>query len=50
MPKIVSYQNWFVKDEYLMANIDVYRSLLPSDRIIGWDTKLTHIRIEMQLL
>ena len=39
MPKIVIYQTttpvWFVKNEYLMAKIDVYRSLLPSDRVIG---------------
>ena len=41
MPKIVSYQItpaspvWFVKNEYLMAKINVYRSLLPSERVIG---------------
>ena len=44
MPKIVVYQTapvWFVKNEYFMAKIDVYRSLLPSDRVIGWDMKMT---------
>ena len=44
MPKIVIYQTtpfWFVKKEYLMAKIDVYHSLLSSDRVIGWDMKLT---------
>ena len=30
-----------MKKEYLMAKIDVYHSLLPSDRVIGWDMKLT---------
>ena len=38
MPKIVVYQTasvWFVKNEYFMAKIDVCRSLLPSDRVIG---------------
>ena len=43
MPKIVVYQTapvWFVKNEYFMAKIDVYRSLLPSDRVIGWDMKM----------
>ena len=42
MPKIVISQTtpvWFVKNEYLMAKIDVYRSLLPSDRVIGLDMK-----------
>ena len=40
MPKIVVYQTapvWFVKNEYFMAKIDVCRSLLHSDRVIGWD-------------
>ena len=32
---------WFVINEYLMAIINVYRSLLPSDRVIGWDMKMT---------
>ena len=38
MPKIVVYQTapvWFVKNEYFMVKIDVCRSLLPSDRVIG---------------
>ena len=38
MPKIVVYQTTpvcFVKNEYFMAKIDVCRSLLPSDRVIG---------------
>ena len=54
MPQIVIYQTtpvWFVKNEYFMAKIDVYRSLLPSDRVIGWETwKWRHIRIQMQVL
>ena len=29
-----------MKNEYLMAKIDVYCSLLPSDRVIGWDMKM----------
>ena len=44
MPKIVVYQTapvLFVKNEYFMAKIDVCRSLLPSDRVIGWDIKMT---------
>ena len=44
MPKIVVYQTasvWFVKNEYFMAKIDVCRSLLPSDRVIGRDIKMT---------
>ena len=44
MPKIVIYQTkplWFVKNKYFMAKIDVYRSLLPSDCVIGWDMKMT---------
>ena len=44
MPKIVVYQTasvWFVKNEYFMAKIDVCRSLLPSDRVIWWDIKMT---------
>ena len=44
MPKIVFYQTasvWFVKNDYFMAKIDVCRSLLPSDRVIGWDIKMT---------
>ena len=44
MPKIVIDQTTpvcFMKNEYLMAKIDVYRSLLPSDRVIGWDIKMT---------
>ena len=44
MPKIVVYQTasvWFVKNEYFMAKIDVCRSLLPSDRVIGRDIKIT---------
>ena len=43
MPKIVIYQTtpvWFVNNEYFMAKIDVYRSLLPSDHVIGWDRKV----------
>ena len=43
MPKIVVYQTapvWFVKNECFMAKIDVYRSLLASDRVIGWDIKI----------
>ena len=36
-----NYSVWFVKNEYLMAKINVYRSLLPSDRVIGWDMKMT---------
>ena len=43
MPEIVVYQTesvWFVKNEYFMAKIDVCRSLLPSDRVIGWDIKM----------
>ena len=42
MSKIVGYQTtpvWFVKNEYLMAKIDGYRSLLPSDHVIGLDIK-----------
>ena len=38
MYKIVVYQTapvWFVKNECFMAKIDVYRSLLASDRVIG---------------
>ena len=38
MPKIIVYQTalvWFVKNEYFMAKIDVCRSLLPSNRVIG---------------
>ena len=39
MPKIIIYQTttpvWFVKNEYLMAKIDAYQSLLPSGRMIG---------------
>ena len=38
MPKIVVYQTasvWFVKNECFMTKIDVYRSLLASDRVIG---------------
>ena len=44
MPKIVVYQTapvWFVKNECFIAKIDVYRSLLASDRVIGWDIKMT---------
>ena len=44
MHKIVVYHTaplWFVKNEYFMAKIDVCRSLLPSDRVIGWDIKIT---------
>ena len=44
MPKILVYQTapvWFVKNEYFMAKIDVCRSLLPSDRVIGWDIEMT---------
>ena len=44
MPKIVVYQTapvWFVKNECFMAKIDVYCSLLASDRVIGWDIKMT---------
>ena len=44
MPKIVVYQTapvWFVKNEYFMAKIDVCRSFLSSDRVIGWDIKMT---------
>ena len=44
MPKIVVYQTapvWFVKNECFMAKIDVYRSLLASDRVIGWVIKMT---------
>ena len=44
MPKIVVYQTasvWFVKNEYFMVKIDVCLSLLPSDRVIGWDIKMT---------
>ena len=44
MPKIVVYQTapvWLVKNECFMAKIDVYRSLLASDRVIGWDIKMT---------
>ena len=44
MPKIVVYQTapvWFVKNEYFMAKIDVCRSLLPSNRVIGWDIEMT---------
>ena len=35
-----------------MGKIDVYRSLLPSDRVIGWDMKMMsrYIRIQMQVL
>ena len=43
MPKTVTYQTkpvWFVKNEYLIARIDVYRSLLPSDDVIAWDIKM----------
>ena len=44
MPKILVYQTpqfglW--KNEYLMAKINVYHSLLPSDHVIGWDMKMT---------
>ena len=38
MPKIVVYQTapvWFVKNECFMVKIEVYRNLLPSDRVIG---------------
>ena len=44
VPKIAFYQTasvWFVKNEYFMAKIDVCRSLLRSDRVIGWDIKMT---------
>ena len=44
IPKIVVYQTtpvWFVKNECFMAKIDIYRSLLPSDCVIGWDIKMT---------
>ena len=44
MPKIVVYQTapvWFVKNEYFMAKIDVCRSLLPNNRVIGWDIEMT---------
>ena len=44
MTKIVVYQTapvWFVKNECFMAKIDVYRSLLASDRVIGRDIKMT---------
>ena len=44
MPKMVSHQTtpvWFVKNEYVMVKIYVYRSLLPSDCVIGWDAKMT---------
>ena len=44
MYKIAVYQTapvWFVKNECFMAKIDVYRSLLASDRVIGWDIKMT---------
>ena len=44
MPKIVVYQTapvWFVKNECFMAKINVYRSLLAGDRVIGWDIKMT---------
>ena len=43
MYKIVVYQTapvWFVKNECFMAKIDVYGSLLASDRVIGWDIKM----------
>ena len=52
MYKIAVYQTapvWFVKNECFMAKIDVYRSLLASDRVIGWDIKWRHIRIQMQV-
>ena len=44
MYKIIVYQTapvWFVKNECFMAKIDVYRSLLASDRVIGGDIKMT---------
>ena len=44
MPKIVYYQTspvWFIKNEYIVAKINVYCSLLPSNRLIGWDIKVT---------
>ena len=53
MTKIVSYQTtpvWFVKSEPLMAKIYVLRSVLPSNRVTGWDIKWCHIRIQMQVL
>ena len=53
MPKIVVYQTapvWFVKNECYTAKIDVYLSLLASDRVIWWDIKMTYIRIQMQVL
>ena len=57
MPQgVLCYQTtlvWFVivKNEYFMAKIDVHRSLLPSERVIAWDMKMTwHIQIQMQVL
>ena len=46
MPKLVVHQTapvWFVKNECFMAKIDVYRSLLASDHVIGWDFKITSL-------
>ena len=44
MPKIISYQTtpvWLSKNEYLKVKINVYCSVPPSDRVIGWDMKMT---------
>ena len=50
MHKIVIYQTTpvlFAKKKYLMAKIDVYRSLLPSDSVIGWYMKVTSDRMQV---
>ena len=42
VPKTFNYQTtsvWFVTNEYLMGKTDVYRSLRPCYRVVGWDIK-----------